>query len=131
NMRMGFDEARHERHARHLDHLGIGGRFDFTGRAGGFDAFATYKHRPAVVQLRRFTIEDACRLEQINGRVLGGSSGPILGGDVNGQATHEGQGQVAHSRQKKRVAAKSFAVWVSEVKCYTALVAMARRMSMV
>ena len=66
NVRVRFDEPRHQRQAREIDHFRVRRSFDFARRANCFDFLAMDQHHPAVMQLRGLTIEDVRGFEQID-----------------------------------------------------------------
>src|SRR5881409_2894459 len=55
HVRVGIDEARHQRQSRQIDRARAGRNPYSTIRTGGFDLFAAYDNHPAVVQLSGFS----------------------------------------------------------------------------
>src|SRR5215510_6826722 len=63
---MRFDQSWRQRRPRRLDHFRAGRDCDFAQRSHGLDLFSARQDCPAFVELRRFAVEDARGLEQID-----------------------------------------------------------------
>src|SRR5438132_3804932 len=67
HVRMRFDQTRHQCGAWKIDRLCLRRRFHICRWSHAFDLLVAYEHGPTTVQLRRFTVEDLSRFQQING----------------------------------------------------------------
>ena len=66
DVRVRFDQSRHQGQAREIDHLRVRRSLDFARWANCFDLLAMDQHHPPVMQLRRLAIEDVRGFEKID-----------------------------------------------------------------